>query len=288
MSLSSLGLDAFFAVCKWGTVIEASKNIHLTQTAVTQRLRALEIEVGATLFIRTRKGMKLTPEGQTLYRYCLQRDEMESKTLEDLKLNHQGSHVQISVSGPTYLLEDRIVPKLQMINFKIPRLTLHLEIDHSRDLVTKILRAEIDLAIVPKEHCGIDLELKELKPTQYFLVASSTWQGRKLDDIFETEREVVYSSGDRFIDLFLQHINKKNIDRRRERIFVNNEHLVSQVVQSGLGYMMLDSRIATPLLKSGKLINLLPKKNIEIPWILIWARRTIMPQCLQHIIDFVD
>lgn len=55
------------------------------QTAVTQRIRALEQILKITLFIRSRKGMGLTPEGQALYRYCLGVNELSGETLAGIK-----------------------------------------------------------------------------------------------------------------------------------------------------------------------------------------------------------
>ena len=70
MSLLSPRLIAFLAVAQCKTVHRAADKIHITQTAVTQRIRALEHSLKTTLFIRTRKGMNLTPEGEVLLRYC--------------------------------------------------------------------------------------------------------------------------------------------------------------------------------------------------------------------------
>jgi predicted transcriptional regulator len=56
-------LHAFEAIVKTGTVHAAAKLLHLTQTAVTQRLRMLEQRMKTTLFIRSRRGMQLTTEG---------------------------------------------------------------------------------------------------------------------------------------------------------------------------------------------------------------------------------
>ena len=63
MSLLSQNLQAFAAIVKQGTVMGAAKELRLTQTGVTQRIRSLEQQLATTLFIRSRKGMKLTSEG---------------------------------------------------------------------------------------------------------------------------------------------------------------------------------------------------------------------------------
>ena len=66
MSLLSPTLEAFWAVVRKGTVQDASHILGITQTGVTQRIRSLEKQLKTTLFTRSRKGMKLTAEGEAL------------------------------------------------------------------------------------------------------------------------------------------------------------------------------------------------------------------------------
>ncbi len=70
MSLLSPQLEAFVAITRYRTVHAAAVDLHITQTAVTQRIRTLETRLRTTLFTRTRRGMLLTPEGEALLRYC--------------------------------------------------------------------------------------------------------------------------------------------------------------------------------------------------------------------------
>ena len=60
MSLLSPPLEAFVAIVRSKTVISAAKDLGLTQTGVTQRIRVLETQLRTTLFIRSRSGMRLT------------------------------------------------------------------------------------------------------------------------------------------------------------------------------------------------------------------------------------
>ena len=67
MSLLSANLQAFVSVARQGTVHGAAAELYLTQTGITQRIRAIEKELKTTLFLRSRKGMTLTQEGEALY-----------------------------------------------------------------------------------------------------------------------------------------------------------------------------------------------------------------------------
>ena len=58
------GLKAFLAVARGGSITAAAASINLAQSSVTKRIAALEVELGALLFYRDRRGMLLTEAGK--------------------------------------------------------------------------------------------------------------------------------------------------------------------------------------------------------------------------------
>jgi len=69
MGLSSSHLEAFAAVAQAGGFSKAAKILHLTQSALSQRIMNLEDDLAITLFIRDPSGLRLTPAGDELLRY---------------------------------------------------------------------------------------------------------------------------------------------------------------------------------------------------------------------------
>ena len=60
----------FLEIVKTGTFIGAAANLHLTQTAVSARIRMLEQQLDRTLFVRNKAGAKLTPAGEQFFRFA--------------------------------------------------------------------------------------------------------------------------------------------------------------------------------------------------------------------------
>ncbi len=63
-------LKIFKAVADEGSVSKAAKKLYCVQSNVTTRVRRLEDELDVKLFYRKKRGMKLTPSGQTLLGYA--------------------------------------------------------------------------------------------------------------------------------------------------------------------------------------------------------------------------
>lgn len=70
-------LAAFKQVAQTGSVHAAAKDLGLTQTAVTKRIKSLEETLGLTLFLRSRRGMQLTADGLALLQHARAVDELE-------------------------------------------------------------------------------------------------------------------------------------------------------------------------------------------------------------------
>jgi LysR family transcriptional regulator (chromosome initiation inhibitor) len=89
MRLLDPRLKAFLKISQIGTVFGSADSLGLTQTAVTQRIRSLENELGITLFTRSRKGMRLTLEGQALLQYCKGAEELEGAVFSKVSGGNQ-------------------------------------------------------------------------------------------------------------------------------------------------------------------------------------------------------
>src|ERR1700733_12443264 len=133
MRLLDPQLEAFLAVVKNKTVHGAADDIHLTQTGITQRIRTLEKRLSTSLFVRSRRGMVLTKEGEALLRYCQQVEQLEGEALSSIAGTGTEKIVSISITGPTTIMHSRITPPCINVAKKFPRLLLKFDINDNEN-----------------------------------------------------------------------------------------------------------------------------------------------------------
>src|SRR5581483_756600 len=110
IALLNPNLEAFMAVAKHKTVHAGARAIHISQTAMTQRIHSLEQKLKLTLFIRTRQGMQLTSEGEKLLRYCHVVSDFSDETLANM-MNAGVEFIQrVKISGPSNIMISRVIP----------------------------------------------------------------------------------------------------------------------------------------------------------------------------------
>ncbi|MEJ8840649.1 LysR family transcriptional regulator [Ramlibacter sp. AN1133] len=66
MPIDFLGIEAFLAIAECGSFSLAAQRLHLSQTAISHRMRKLEETLGVQLVLRTSRGIALTPAGNRL------------------------------------------------------------------------------------------------------------------------------------------------------------------------------------------------------------------------------
>src|SRR5690606_24636694 len=99
MSLSSKQLAAFLGVTREGSFSLAAQRLHITQSALSQRVRQLEEELETGLIIRDAAGLQLTPAGEELLRYCQVRESLETEALSRISSTQSSSGGTIRIGG---------------------------------------------------------------------------------------------------------------------------------------------------------------------------------------------
>ncbi len=153
MSLSSLGLDAFFEVARTGNFSVAAKALSVTQSALSQRIKNLETDLRTALFIRDKTGARLTESGEKLLRYCRLRESMEAQVLHDVAQAKPGDSLvgSLRVAGFSTVLRSLVLPSLSPLVQANPGVSVELMSRELRDIPGLLRTGACDLALTDDE-----------------------------------------------------------------------------------------------------------------------------------------
>lgn len=98
-------LKMFQTVVECGTMAKASLQLHCVPSNITTRIKQLEEELGAPLFYREGKALKLTPSGEIFLDYC-------HKILALCDEAKRSIHPDAPPSGPLKLEQLNLLPQL--------------------------------------------------------------------------------------------------------------------------------------------------------------------------------
>ena len=141
-------LRLLVTVAEEGSVTEAGKRLHLTQSALSHQLRDAEERLGTALFLRLGRKMVLTPAGERLIA-CARRvlDELSHAEIQIEGLNG-GARGVIRLSTECYTCYHWLPPVLQKFHSKFPKVEVNIDAAATAYPAAALLEGKLDVAIM--------------------------------------------------------------------------------------------------------------------------------------------
>lgn len=283
MIIKNANIDAFLAIAELGSVSVAAKKLLISQAGTTQRIQALERELDVSLFTRGRRGMKLTTEGQFLFRYCQEAKGLEGRLLAGLKKGAIDRPADLTITTPASLVVGRFAEACAEIYEKWPQLNLRFMIDTNANRLDHLKKGSADLAVVLRHEVTPELDSKLLKPLEYLLVGPVGWASRKLNDVLSSERLFAYHPGEKQgLDYLRQYDLLEQL--RRPRLYVNDNQSLERLISLGVGFGLVPKELALPHFKNKTLAPLHGERSLKVEMALVWYPRANLPSYFQEII----
>jgi len=147
----SIGYDryrVFLYVARCGSLSGAAALLYSNQPNLTRTIRALETELGCPLFLRSNRGMRLTPEGERLYRHVeAAYAELEAGEAE-IRESRSPEHGTVSVAASEVALRCLLLPVLREYRTRYPGVRLRISNHNSPQAVEAVQAGTADLAVV--------------------------------------------------------------------------------------------------------------------------------------------
>jgi len=235
MSLSSLHLDAFFAAAQSLNFSQAAKDLHITQSALSQRVKALEEDLDLTLFVRLPRGVQLTEAGERLLRYCQARSSLERELIEHLTGGDQrvvGGMLRIA--GYSSIVRSVILPALTPLLLDNPRIQPHIQSAEIRNLPEMLITGQVDFIVTDTEVHRNDFASIVLGEEEYILCNS-------VSNPVDEEIYLDHDPSDPITNAFLAHQGTPVPDYRRA--FMDEIYAIIDSVAAGIGKAVLSRHL---------------------------------------------
>lgn len=220
------------ADCK--NITKAAEKLYITQSALSKRIQALEEELGARLLLRSRQGVRFTPEGETVLEYTRQAAEALNRMRARLDEQRQevcGSlKAGVSINYALY----RLPEMLAEYHKRYPKVRLKVSTGESRELYRKMLEGTLDAAILRGEYSWDGLRV-ELSRERVCLICTEAQKdrplseypmiGRKTDAVLESQT--------------LRWLNEQGLSGRAPGISVDSITTCVEMVRRGLGWSIV-------------------------------------------------
>ncbi len=258
-----------------GTFDAAAQALHVTPSAVSQRVKALEQRTGRVLLTRT-KPVRPTESGEVVVRFARQLARLERDARQELGMTGAGEPTRLSIavnadSLATWFLSALArVPEELGIGYELRREDEH----HTAALLREgQVMAAVTSSPDPVAGCGV----RSLGRMRYVAVASpgfvarwlGGWPGVPLREVIADAPVLAFDRRDDFQDGFLRGLRLTG-GAGAWRHFVPTSEGFLEAIASGMGWGMVPEQQAGPLLRAGRLMHLAADRPTEVP--LYWQQ----------------
>lgn len=270
-----------------GSLTHAGDTLHLSQSAVSRQIRALEDSLNTTLFHRHARGLILTEQGELLFDATVAMTKRLDAAAARIRDSEEEVFGELRVTTTTGFGSLWLAPRLSKLYDLYPDLTIDLMLEEK---VLDLPMREADVAIRMKEPSQADLVRKRLMNIRMRLYASPEYIAKhglpeRIEDISkhrlicQNPRSAQVASGLALV----QRLMTYNVS---SMLTVNNYFGVLQSVIHGLGIGMLPDYSAQDL---RSVIRVLPDvESVEVPVYLAYPEELRQSKRIAAFRDFVE
>lgn len=141
-------LQYFVCTAELGSLCRASDVLHIAQPALTRQVRLLEEELGVTLFTRTRRGMRLTEEGEQLLADVVGPLRQLEGALQNIRSFSSGLSGAVAIGMTPTVAYFLAQPLLERIGMEAPNIAARIVEGTGLHLGEGLMTGELDMALL--------------------------------------------------------------------------------------------------------------------------------------------
>lgn len=275
MKLSGPLLEAFYQVAQTRNFTRAAAVLFITQSALSQRIRQLEEELGVTLLIRERTGAVLTSEGERMLRYCQLQGAMEEELLRDIRHNKGELDAGVvRIGAYSSILRSVVMPSLAPLMQQSPGVGFEFFSREMSQLPAALRANEVDIILSNQKLEKKDLVAEHLGDEKCVLIESD-------DPKFGRNTTMLdHDFADPTTDDFFAQNPTKSV--KYQRCYLDEVYAIIDGVRLGLGRAV----VSRHLIENNKGIReVTGYKNMKLPVYLYYHQMPYYTRLHQSVLE---
>ena len=280
-------LRIFHAVADAGSLTHAGDTLHLSQSAVSRQIRALEESLNTTLFHRHARGLILTEQGELLFDAAKSMNKRLEAASARIRDSEEEVFGELRVTTTTGFGTLWLAPRLPKLYELYPDLKIDLMLE---ERVLDLPMREADVAIRMKEPSQADLIRKRLMSVRMRLYASREYLARhdEINDITKIAEHRLICQSVNSIQVaagatLVQHLMAYEIPNT---LTVNNYFGVLQGILNNIGVGILPDYLTEDF---PDIVRVLPDlESGEVPVFLAYPEELRQSKRISAFRDFVQ
>lgn len=246
-------LRVFYEVCKHMNMTKASKELFVSQPAISKTIHDIEQDYGVKLFERWNKQLYLTPEGATLYEYSKQAVNLLDAIDKSMQARNGKDIIRV---GASITIGTSILGEIAAdFCAEHPSVKIEALVDSTPVIEQALLQGQIDLSFVEGRLASPEIKSETVGCTDIVLVVGRTHElygqeGITLEDLSGRDF-IVREKGSRTREKFSMEMERNNI-RWNPAWECHNTQAIKNAVDAGLGIGVLSKLSVRKRLESGR------------------------------------
>lgn len=287
-------LKTFLAVARTGNVTRAAQQVNLAQSSVSDQIQALETELGASLFTRSRQGLTLTPAGEALKPYAEDLLALADDARAAVDATTAGTAGSLSIGALETIAAARLVPWLAAFRADHAGIDIKLRIAASGELLRRLNDGEIDVAFCferpPELDAGASdprLARRVVAVEPLALIAPPGDNRTDIDLATLAEKHFVATeTGCVYRAMVDKAFGEAGLGKPRLAAEAGSIDAIAGLVAAGAGFGLVPRLAVAAAIERAEVAELAwpgPVRSADI--VMIWRRRRVQPPALKALLE---
>jgi DNA-binding transcriptional LysR family regulator len=278
--LDSRQLRAFTILSRTGSFTVTAQELHLSQSAISHAMKALEQEIGCRLLDRLGKTVVLTQAGEQLLVHAQKiLAEMESARSQLGHLGKWGSS-RLRIGASTTACQYVLPGVLREFKESFPKCAISIEPGDTPDMIDALRQHRIDLAVNLEPHREEQLEFRPLFTDELLFIVSPLHPWAQTGKVIRTEiprqHYILYGKGSYTYQMIEDYFRADQVVLHSQ-LDLGNMEAIKELVKLGLGVSIMAPWTARKELSERSLSALpLGRRKLKRRWgVLHWRGRRL-------------